>query len=472
MNWNRLVASFKAAGYKGAAADLAAVKEWLRAEGRSDTTVLVGDTEVQLDELHALRDGKPFDATEVAKAAEADERVTSRVREVLEQMGVAADVAKAHRGEGRPDVSVGKDRLVDDPKGGYDHAGEFYLDVVKAGTRGADKVPSNKLVSWTKASLSTYGSEATGADGGFAVPTEFREGITRHVMSEDSLFSRADQLPISTASMALPDDETTPWGSSGPLAYWEGEAAALTQSKPSLKLKEFRLRKLTALVPATEELLEDATALGAYINQVAPERIRWKADEAMIRGDGAGQPLGFLNSDSLITVAKESSQAADTVSGVNIINMYSRVFAPYRQGLVWLYHQDIEPQLFRLSVQGIDGAGAAIGNTAFPLFNPPGSNNNAGPYPTILGRPAIATQHAATLGDVGDIMAVCPLQYRYVMRAGGIQAATSMHLWFDQDTTAFKFRMRADGAPKLSSVISPRTGSTTMSAFVTLAARA
>jgi len=57
------------------------------------------------------------------------------------------------------------------------------------------------------------------------------------------------------------------------------------------------------------------------------------------------------------------------------------------------------------------------------------------------------------------------------MKAGGIQAATSMHLWFDQDTTAFKFRMRADGAPKLSSPIDPRTGSNTMSAFVGLAAR-
>jgi HK97 family phage major capsid protein len=468
ITWGRLVESFQAAGYDGKADDLAAVKLWLEAEGRDTDTVQVGDDVLNLADLHATREGKPFDASAVAEKAERDAEVDERVRKALDQLGLADRDTKAGR---RPDVSVGKDRLVDDPKGGYDHAGQFFMDVVKAGTRGTDKLPSERLHRWQKASLSTFGSEATGADGGFAVPTEFRENITRLVQSEDSLFSRADQLPISTASIALPDDETTPWGTNGPAAYWEGEADAMAQSKPNLKLKEYRLRKLTALVPVTEELLEDATAMGAYVNQVAPERIRWKADEAMIRGNGSGQPLGFLNSPSLITQAAEGSQTADTLSGVNVINMYSRMFAPYRQGGVWLYHQDVEPYLFRLSTEGVAGDGTDATGFGFPLFSPPGSNRNSGPYPTILGRPAIATQHAATLGDVGDIMFIAPQQYRFVMRSGGIQAATSMHLWFDQDATAFKFRMRADGAPKLSSTISPRTGTNTMSAFVALAAR-
>lgn len=468
MTWGRLVESFQAAGYTGKADDLAAVKDWLEAEGRSRDSVLVGDQELSVDDLHATREGKPFDATGAAKALEEDERVDERVRKALDQLGLGDRQEKAGR---RPDVSVGKDRLVDDPRGGYDHAGEFYADVVKAGMRGTDKMPSDTLVRWQKAALSTFGSEASGADGGFAVPTEFREGITRLVETEDSLFSRADQLPISTASIALPDDETTPWGTNGPVAYWEGEADAMAQSKPNLKLKEYRLRKLTTLVPVTEELLEDATALGSYVNQVAPARIRWKADEAMFRGTGAGQPLGFMNSPSLITVAKESAQEADSLSGVNIIKMYSRMFAPYRQGGLWLYHQDVEPYLFRLSTEGVDAAGADATGFGFPLFSPPGTNRNSGPYPTILGRPAIATQHSATLGELGDIVFIAPQQYRFVMRAGGIQSATSMHLWFDQDTTAFKFRMRADGAPKLSSPISPRTGSNTMSAFVALAER-
>jgi hypothetical protein len=47
-----------------------------------------------------------------------------------------------------------------------------------------------------------------------------------------------------------------------------------------------------------------------------------------------------------------------------------------------------------------------------------------------------------------------------------------MHLWFDQDLTAFKFRMRVDGQPWLSTAISPLNGSNTMSAFVALATRA
>jgi HK97 family phage major capsid protein len=467
MKWNDLVAGFQAAGYEGREDDLASVKSWLRAEGRSDRTVLAGEQELVLDELFATRSGKPFDATSVAKQAELQAQVDDRVRRALDELAPKPTETKARR----PDISGGKVCLVDDPKGGYRAPGEFYLDVVRAGLKGHDHAPSDRLVNWQKATLTTYGSEAVGADGGFAVPTEFRENITRLVNAEDSLFGRADQLPIETASIAIPDDETTPWGAAGPQAYWEGEADAYAQSKPSLKLKEYRLRKLTALIPVTEELLEDATAMGAYINQVAPERIRWAADEAMIRGTGAGQPLGFMNSGSFIEQAKVTSQTGDTVSGVNIIEMYSRMFGPYRQGAIWIYHQDIEPFLFRLSTEGISATGAAATGFGFPLFNPPGSSQNVGPYPTILGRPAIATQHCATLGDLGDIMFISPQQYRFVMKAGGIQAATSMHLWFDQDTTAFKFRMRADGAPKLSTTISPRSGSTTMSAFVGLAAR-
>ena len=471
IRWNDLVQSFKAAGYTGGADDLASVKNWLAAEGRDTETVVAGDDTLVLSELHALRDGKPFDASGVAAKAKLDAQVDDRVKRALAAFSDLNGHAGQDNAVSRPDVTVGKARLTDDPLGGYNHAGEYLQDVVKAGTRGSDKMPSERLQTWQKAALATYGQEASGADGGFAVPTEMRESITKLVASEDSLFSRADTLPITKASIALPDDETTDWGTTGPQAYWEGEADAKEQSKPSLKLKEYRLRKVTALVPMTEELLEDGPAMASYVNSVAPGRLRWKLDEAMIRGTGAGQPLGFLNSPSLITAAAVGSQTADTISGVNIIDMYSRVFGPYRQGMVWLYHQDVEPYLFRLSSEGVAGDGTDATGFGFPLFSPPGSNRNSGPYGTILGRPAIPTQHAATIGDVGDIMAVCPNEYQFVMRAGGVQAATSMHLWFDQDTTAFKFRMRADGAPKLSAAIAPRSGSNTMSAFVALAAR-
>lgn len=468
-SWFDLVGAFKSSGYTGDGADFGDVINWLSDEGRSTETVVVKGEEVALADLYAERNGKPFDATEVeAKAAE-ESRVRDLVKETLG--AVAESTGVGRKAVKRPDVSVGKDRLADDRFGGFKSLGHFLVDVKAAGM--VDGVKSAELARYQKASLSTYGNEGTGADGGFAVPQEFRDAITKLVQSEpDSLMARCDQLPISRASIAVPDDETEVWGSSGPQAYWEGEADALGQSKPALKLKEYRLRKLTALVPATEELLEDAPALGAYIEAEAPRRLRWAADEAIFRGTGVGQPLGFTNSPSFIEVAKVTSQVADTVSGQNILDMWTRLYAPYRQNAVWLCHQDVDPWLYRLSTPGTDGTGADASGFGFPLFSPPGNDRNTGPFPTLLGRPVITTQHCSTLGDAGDIVLASLDQYRCVMKTGGIESAQSMHLWFDQDAVAFKFRLRMDGAPKLSTTISPRTGSTTMSAFVGLAARA
>ena len=65
----------------------------------------------------------------------------------------------------------------------------------------------------------------------------------------------------------------------------------------------------------------------------------------MINGTGAGQPLGLLNADATISVAKETGQAAATVLSENIFGMWARLHAPRRQNAVWLINQEIEPQL-------------------------------------------------------------------------------------------------------------------------------
>ena len=49
------------------------------------------------------------------------------------------------------------------------------------------------------------------------------------------------------------------------VATAQTEAAALTQSKPALKESTLKLDKLTALIPVTDELLEDSAAMGSYV---------------------------------------------------------------------------------------------------------------------------------------------------------------------------------------------------------------
>lgn len=346
-------------------------------------------------------------------------------------------------------------------KFGFRNFGDFAKSVKMAAVGGGYEDP--RLLKIKAAAATTYGSEGVGGDGGFAVPPDFRRNIVEKVMGEDTLISRTDDQVSSSNTFTFPVDETTPWQTSGGIqAYWEGEASAMTQSKPSLQNRSLRLHKLTALVPVTEELLEDAPSLDGYLRRKAPEKIDFKINLALVQGTGAGQPLGLLNAPAAITVSKESSQGADTLQFANIINMWSRLDRSCRGNAVWLIHQDIEPQLYSMQFPGT--------GTAVPVYLPPGGLSQS-PYGTLMGRPVIPTEACETLGDKGDIVLTDFSKYLTVTRGGGVRVDTSMHLWFDQDLTAFKFTMRLAGAPWWAAPISPRDGANTRSCIVTLAER-
>lgn len=341
---------------------------------------------------------------------------------------------------------------------GFNSFGDFARHVMIAGLKGGSVDP--RLIA---AAPTTYGTEGVGADGGYAVPPDFRTTIENLIAGEESLLSRTRQVPTSSNNLAIPTIEATPWGTSGIQAYWEAEAAQMSQSKPAVKKVNLELNKLTALVGMTEELREDAVALSSLLPQLAAETINQKLNLAIVQGTGAGTPLGLLNAASTVSVAKESGQSADTVVYRNIVNMWARLYGPYRQNAVWLIHQDVEPQLQQMYLP--------TGSTGVAAYMPPGGLSTS-PYATIMGRPVIPVQACETVGDVGDIILWAPDRYLTAVKSGGIRQEMSIHLWFDYDVDAFRFILRVAGQPMLSAAISPRDGSNTLSSQVTLAARA
>lgn len=366
----------------------------------------------------------------------------------------------------KPRVTHVKDRELDDPSWGFRHFGEYALAIANTATSQMQQVDDRLQ---KRATLSTYGNEALGSDGGFAIPPDFRNAIMDKVNGEDSLVPMTDQLTTSSNNLTVPKDETTPWQTTGGiLANWTGEAGAITQSKPKLESSTLHLHKLAVLVPITDELQSDAAALNGWITRKAPQKISFELNRVIVQGNGAGQPLGILNAPGTVSVAKVTSQDADTVVATNIIAMYGRMYAPWRRNAVWLINQDIEPQLLNMALVGKDDTGTAVTGWGSHVFTP--MNGLSGqPYSTLMGRPIISTQACETLGDKGDIFFAALDQYVTVTKsAGGLRQDTSIHLWFDQDTMAFRFIMRIAGQPWWSSTIAARDGSTTYSAFVTL----
>ena len=100
-----------------------------------------------------------------------------------------------------------------------------------------------------------------------------------------------------------------------------------------------------------------------------------------------------------------------------------------------------------------------------------GGINQLPQFGTILGRPMIISHHAAALSSAGDVQLHDMSYYRTITKAGGVQTASSMHLYFDADAMALRSTFRVDGSPKIASAISPAKGSTTLSPFIQLASR-
>jgi HK97 family phage major capsid protein len=270
---------------------------------------------------------------------------------------------------------------------------------------------------------------------------------------------------MSRLSLTVPGvDETSRVDGSrsgGIRAYWEGEADTFTSSKPKFRAIELKAKKLTGLCYATDELLEDTSALGAFVANGFKDEFGFKIDDAIIRGTGAGMPLGILNSGALVSVAKESGQAVDTITSANVMAMFARMFPRSVSKAKWYINQAAWPQIFQLSL--------AVGTGGIPLFIEPGKIADA-PYGALLGRPIVPLEQCAALGDVGDILFGDMSQYLLAAK-GGIKADSSMHVLFTTSEMAYRFVLRMDGQPIRKSALTAFKGSDTTSPFLTVAAR-
>ncbi|MEI6317424.1 MAG: phage major capsid protein [Pseudomonadota bacterium] len=323
------------------------------------------------------------------------------------------------------------------------------------------------------AALSTYGSEGVGADGGFAVPPQFRAEIQSLVQGEDTILSRCDAMPTDSNMVIVPTDEDTAWGNSGGVrVYRRAEAGTGTQSKPALKDVMVRVEEMYALVPLTDQLASDAPMLSRWLTRKAGEKMTFKINDEIVSGTGAaGQMLGILNSPALVTVSKESSQGSGTIVGLNILKMYSRMPDAVRRNAVWLINQDIEPQLLTINNTFKNDVGSAAIAAGVSGLIPEGGLRFDPTNGTLMGRPIISTEACSSIGTTGDIILAYLSGYFAPYKAGGVQEAMSMHLWFDQGMTAFRWTFRIGGQPWLSAPISRRNGSNTLSHFVALETR-
>lgn len=352
----------------------------------------------------------------------------------------------------------------DDPKRGFKNHVEFFNAVIIAGMNGMrpDKMPEN-----LKALFNTVGSDehrqSSNPDGGFTIPPAFMPGV----MTTDSKETQIDtgamtrKVPMAADVVyinARVDKNHTSSVSGGFVVYRRAETETVTATKAVFEQVKLEANPLMGLSYATEEILtRSPISFAALIqNGFGDERIG-KCNYERIWGTGVGEFLGIQNSAALVTVNKESGQAADTINGTNLVKMRARCWG-YRNA-VWMANQDCLQALTGCHITGTNG-------DVF-LFAP---GNGTDKPDTIMGRPVIFDENCATLGDLGDLMLV---NWNECLEGnlGGTTFEESIHVRFIYNERAFRFTAYNDCQPWWKSAMTPKKSAVTLSPFITLQAR-
>ncbi len=330
--------------------------------------------------------------------------------------------------------------------------GEFFMAVKTAAlypARADVRLRSRKVVD------ATGMSEGVPADGGYLLRPQAADKILEAMYQTGVVLSRVASDPVGAGSNSMTYngvDETSRENGSrkgGIQAGWLGEGGTLTGSKPKFRQVDIKLKKAGALCYATDEQLEDLPNLESWLSRTVPEELIFVTEDAIIEGIGGGMPLGIMNSKALVTVTRTD---ANKVQFADVVGILERRYVGVRD-YVWLVNQDVTPQLDQLT----------FGNDAPPRFVDYGVDG----VMRMKGAPVIEVEYAQTLGEVGDILLASLSQYQ-VIEKGDVKQASSIHVAFLTDETAFRFIYRVGGASLWHSAVTPLHGSNTISPFVAL----
>lgn len=358
-----------------------------------------------------------------------------------------------------PRISDVRDAFEKDPNGGFKNQQEFFAGVMQVGITG--KVSDDRL-KFRQTAGSDEHSGVNDAYGGFTVPEGFMGGLMVVDPEVDPVAGLTTNLPVSTPTIhvnARTDKNHATSVTGGLRVYRREQTDEVTSSRMQTERITLTAQSLMGVSYATEELLSDSPiSFATLVATGFAQEIAATILNERINGTGVGQFEGVLTSPALVSVAKETGQAADSITYENVVNMYARQWGKNRA--IWLANHNTLPSLMKMN--------QSVGTAGVPAWQ---SSAREGAPNTLLGRPIYFTEFCPTVGDAGDILFVDWSQYLEIT-LGGINTAESVHVRFLNNERAFRVSVRNDGRGWWRSALTPKKGSTTLSPFVTLAERA
>lgn len=338
--------------------------------------------------------------------------------------------------------------------GKFESWGDFLRSVAKAGrNQGVDK-----RLAWV-ADDGLIRADMSGeslATGGALVPEEFRAALLEISMQSAQIRSRAFNIPMSVPRIRLPaladsDHSANLWG--GVVGNWTAPGGTITETEPVFEKVQLDANGLKLYTEVENELLADSfISFEALLIRMFGGANTFFEEKEFVGGDGSAKPKGFRNADSKVSVTRAG---ANLVAIADLAGMMGRLLPASFGGAVWMCAPAVIPQL--LQIESTAGAQALIRDIGSEIVT------------TIYGRPVVVNEHMPTLGAADDIMLV-DLSFYLIGDRQAQSIASSPHVKFQNDLTAFRGVSRVAGMPWVTTAITPANGGDTLSPFVSLAA--
>lgn len=296
----------------------------------------------------------------------------------------------------------------------------------------------------------------TGADGGFLVPDEYANQLLKIAEEGSPVYNRVMKVPVGSNSGSYPALDyavgvTAGAGqsnlSAGVGAVTTEENAALTEDQPVFREVNWRLHKVGGYTEVSNELMSDSPmSIEGLLTSLFGIAIQNKNERNIIRGSGAGEPLGILNAACTVAFTTAANNAFGEADALGMLSRFKRLSTSQP---AWIMHPGIIPDLNSFAANQGDIV-----------------DWRAGLSGTLLGFPMIFSEHMPQ--DDYDGVILADLGAYLWFQKGGLQIDFSEHAAFTSDRSVFRYTQRNDGMPWLNAAITlaDPQGSYTVSPFV------
>jgi len=302
--------------------------------------------------------------------------------------------------------------------------------------------------------------EDQGQSGGYLVPEEYNTALLQVGMAENAILNAVQRFPVSSPTGKFPvlDIFSAPTADSGNTALAGGltaatiaEGGAYTETQAYFEYIQYNVVKVGGYVKVSDELVQDAPVIESLLTKLIGIAVASKKERHVLRGTGAGQPLGIMNAPCAIGISPDTNS---TFAFADAAEMESR-FMPIDGGKpFWIMHRSMKTDLAAMQVSA--GGVSYITNISTNRLSMP-----------LLAYDILFSEHLAQADNSGCAI-LADLGAYLLFERGPIRISYSEHADFTNGNQVWRFDQRVDGQPWMRAAVTQADpqGSFTTSPFV------